>query len=943
MATSPYNISQTNVLIPSGQRVASSPGDTEYTDFSYGNSTGYAGLDYNSIQTTTVPPGTLTYSFTNEIYKSYMRKLDIQFIVYNMRPNSYVYNFFDGEPVDNLIQRLNVIELSSNATYFGLITPTLRNLPNFPGVSNGSITAGDVNLTREKITVGSASADIIFTELNANGNTVLYISEFRGQDVNSVISVGNTVIGQQSNNSSVIRSIKHYTGVLKFVPVTEGIPGANANGYISFSNTAATVNTVIATDSSTTYGLKLSNEAANVDNYYVGNTITFFSSNLPGITSNITSYNAASRLITVSPKVDNIRNSTDVVYSIGDGRPSSLYSVTGNTQAHFTSSRGFMGGILKLPGYGVQDRYNFKVGKRLFRVLDDANNNTEASTTVAEYFFSSYNIEDGQTVISSGNNVVITSSQTRSSVYPYKGKSPLAQSFFIDDADYPKGMFVPYIDVFFAGKGTQPIEMQIRPMVNGYPDSTKILRNATTILQPEFVNVLPLSSNTKPNTSNSSHYTRFTFPSPVYLSSGTEYAFVILTNDFDYKIYVSEVGAKILGTSRIISEQPYLGSLFKSQNSTTYDAIQSEDIMFVIHKCQFDAQGTVTFHEFKDPNDEGLFKIGDANLKMDCFTVMSDSIQLPGTRIDYRYQATTFANNVLDNDFTQFSPDYRVLLNDKKYVLSKDLPQQSFIMKVDLYTDDPDVSPIIFPERQELSTAAAYINNCGLEDGITHLLSTGNNYTYQNTSVTVTGPSGISANGIVVLGYADNVSKMQVNGIYWDNPGSGYFDNVSVTIVSSDANTTNDNAASFYITSESDPSGGPSVARYISKTVVLAPEFDAGDLRVYLTASKPPEANIHVYYKVKNTYDTEDIMNKNWVRMERVPGVITDSVNLEPLEFEYRPSLSSNNILYSTDVATYDKFNEFKIKIVLSSSSTSYYKIPYVYDMRAIALPGDTE
>ena len=158
MATSPYNISQTDITIPLGQKTATSPLDTAYPG--YGNSTGYAGIDYNSIQTTTIPPGTLTYSFTNEIYKSYMRKLDIQFLSYNMRPNSYVFNFFDGQRVDNLIQRLNVLELSSNATYFGLITPTLRNLPNFPGVSSNGTIQGDVNITREQISIGNAHADI---------------------------------------------------------------------------------------------------------------------------------------------------------------------------------------------------------------------------------------------------------------------------------------------------------------------------------------------------------------------------------------------------------------------------------------------------------------------------------------------------------------------------------------------------------------------------------------------------------------------------------------------------------------------------------------------------------------------------------------------------------------------------------------------------------------
>ena len=133
------------------------------------------------------------------------------------------------------------------------------------------------------------------------------------------------------------------------------------------------------------------------------------------------------------------------------------------------------------------------------------------------------------------------------------------------------------------------------------------------------------------------------------------------------------------------------------------------------------------------------------------------------------------------------------------------------------------------------------------------------------------------------------------------------------------------------------------MARYISRTVTLAPEFNAGDLRVYLTAVKPPESNVQVYYKVHNRYDNEPISEKNWVRMTQRIGEINFSSALNPIELEFRPSMNSNNIIYTTNTATFDTFSQFKIKIVMSSSDTVWSKIPFVYDMRAIALPADTE
>lgn len=950
MASNPTSIGYNNITIPSqdvssrNSTIATNPNYFELTSGAYGSTSGFTGgLEYDLIQTSTVAPGAITYSFSNEIYKSYMRKLDINFISANLRPNRKTYPFFDGVDVSNIIQRPNMIEISGNSVFFGVITPKIRNIAN---VSNMTVT-GAIDTTREKIQIGNSSADIIYTEVTSGGNTIIYCGEFRGMTPNDVITVGNTVTGVKSGATGSILSLKHSSGKLRFVPTTES-SSFDANTFVNSNSFLLSSNGYVVipkSDPNVTYGLKLGPDASSVDGFYVGNTITIMGGSIVGETSNIISYNAATKLISVSPPLNGIGSRDDLYYSIGEGRPESRYALSNGVQSHWTTSRGFLGGILRLPGYGVSPRYNFRVGKRLLRLSDNANNNSELATSIAEYVFCSYSVEEAQT-ISTGNNVIITTSSSgRTSVLPYKGKSPIAQSFFIDENEHPKGVFVPYIDVFFASKGTQPIEMQIRPMVNGYPDSYRLLKNATVTLQPEDVNVVPFTGNTLPQSANSSHFTRFNFPAPVYLQPGTEYAFLLVTNDYDYRIYASELGQRILGTNRIISEQPYLGSMFKSQNSTTYSAVQSDDIMFVIHICQFNTQGTITFNEYKDITAEAPLTGVDANLKMDMFTVMSDAIQIPGTSLTYRYQSTSFANNALDTEFTQFEPDQRVFLDNKKIIYHESYPTKSFVVKVDMSTTDPDVSPIIFPERQEVITAANYINNMGINPAAVKLISGGNNYTSQNTSLVISSNTGVGANGYAITGLLtttgnENYEKV-IGKLEFDSFGFGYYEDIDISIVSSDANTTGANAASLSIETEVGQSGGPALARYISKTVTLAPEFEAGDLRVYLTAAKPPEANVQVYYKVRNSYDVDDISKKNWVRMERKIGIISDSINLQPIELEFRPSLTSNNIIYSTDAATFDTFNQFKIKIVLASSSTSFLKIPYIFDMRAIALPGD--
>ena len=47
------------------------------------------------------------------------------------------------------------------------------------------------------------------------------------------------------------------------------------------------------------------------------------------------------------------------------------------------------------------------------------------------------------------------------------------------------------------------------------------------------------------------------------------------------------MGKLDVGGSRLVSEQPHLGVLFKSQNNTTWNAIQSQDLKFTLYRAEF--------------------------------------------------------------------------------------------------------------------------------------------------------------------------------------------------------------------------------------------------------------------------------------------------------------------------------------------------------------------
>jgi hypothetical protein len=158
---------------------------------------------------------------------------------------------------------------------------------------------------------------------------------------------------------------------------------------------------------------------------------------------------------------------------------------------------------------------------------------------------------------------------------------PIAQSFTIND---PNGVFVTKLDIFFEEKSkSADVWVEIREMVNGYPSST-VLKYSHVVKRQE--NVL--------TSTDGSIATTFEFEAPVYLNgNGTEYCFVIGSTDPEYRVYVAELGEKDKISGGMITTQPAMGSLFKSQNASTWNAEQYEDIKFTLYNALFDKSDMV--------------------------------------------------------------------------------------------------------------------------------------------------------------------------------------------------------------------------------------------------------------------------------------------------------------------------------------------------------------
>jgi hypothetical protein len=168
--------------------------------------------------------------------------------------------------------------------------------------------------------------------------------------------------------------------------------------------------------------------------------------------------------------------------------------------------------------------------------------------------------------------------------YNFNGRDPLAQTFSVTEAT---GVFITRCEVYFRTIDDTdiPVTLQIRTVDLGVP-TQRVLPFSEVVINPSEINV----------SGDGSVSTSFTFKAPVYLEGGKDYAIVLLSNSTKYSVYISRVGENDLITQEFISNQPYLGSLFKSQNGSTWDASQWEDLKFVLHRADFIDSGTLEYY-----------------------------------------------------------------------------------------------------------------------------------------------------------------------------------------------------------------------------------------------------------------------------------------------------------------------------------------------------------
>jgi hypothetical protein len=644
----------------------------------------------------------------------------------------------------------------------------------------------------------------------------------------------------------------------------------------------------------------------------------------------------------------------------------------------------------------------FKTGDRLLRV-DNRTTATDpqSATTFAQGMFTasslatkSQSLNFGGTVQAAAKSTVFTSSQQRFNQLiaqtiidiPPSG-DPVSQTFIVDQNTYPNGAFIKSIKVFFKSKPTTtsapPVKLFIVDTLNGYPSGQVIDGTLVTKTVQEIK-----TSNT-PQYLDSNTYTEFEFDYPVYIRSGNLYAFILQTTSPDYVIWIaqqnqiavassaseippSSANYKTPSTITKIGSSPYVGALFESQNGITWTADQTKNMMFTIENCVFNTAASPTIQYVvpkKIPmrkmvgldldyannantitNTNGIFYGED--VKMDAFNITSTDFTPTTTAISYSYTPTLYSDYTADSTKNVQPGKYGTTMIDHIYlddgkgsrVLDAN-SSSSFILYANLTSADKYVSPILSDDGTSLFAIRYLINNMGIANSDITVTSANTAnvtavYTSTPPAVTISAPTGLG--GSQAYATANLISNGSggyiVDKINVTTAGSGYITTPTITIASNGSV-----SATATIAGETSAKGGNGNVRYITKKVVLTPENDSGDLRVYYTAYKPSGSNIYVYYKILNRNDPEPFNDQNWQLMTDISaGALTNSLSRDDLkEYVAAPGtggIPDNIISYtSTSGITYNQFSQFAIKIVMASSDSA--RTPIIHDLRVLALP----
>lgn len=922
----------------------------------------------------------------------FLRENEISFGAKNLKPGATANLFFDDIKINNFTQRASIINVASSATFLSLkqnqgiygansnayaevVGTSISNNQNLIYVNDNFISLHVEKDITDPDVAPLASTDFIKDQVvyqspdgtqtffQAYTGVALPFTTFMGtvkrwqplsstkgllvvQPQRGILNVSNTVgtsnLWNWSTGANKLRKVNRIDAnnrfqaaeELRYIEDNQTVTTVStSNSYVALSSVVTAANTlnnktiVLSTNDINRDGLQ--NLIGNTL-YIVKGTNVGFNAVVQNVTTN--SYYGWTEAVLSSQYPYTPDNTT--IYSFDD---------------HTVDDVGAMYGIFHLPAY---QNLRWLSGERLFTITDTAlyNDNGYKMRAIAKY--SAIGLFDTATNARDGVARDLTPSTLRTApnatelTQKINDRKFMSQTFFTPKGNAvvngvvknAYGVFVSSIDLYFKAKPTDgnellPFTVAITRVVDGLP-SNEIIAERT--LEPAYIQV------TGDRPLYGQNATKFAFQDPVYLLPATEYAIQLMTESPDYEVWTAVMGDEYVdanGNTRRVSEQPYVGSFFKSQNASKWTPILNQDLMFTINRASFStAPTTVYFDLVRSPD---LVK----NVYMDAVKLAATEQQFAPTNINYELTSylldeTETKVDLINNEYYSFGKDTTVssVTSKRRRFIKAANNSVGVNLKVTMSTTDETVSPVINRERLGLIAVQNIINNAGISNNLITITNGGTHNTAANIVVTISNPdvgSNVATANVTPALFVNG----KVTGINIINPGAGYFTTPTITIAEPIFCPAN---ATAVINGETDASGGNILSKYQTKVVTLKDGFDAGDLIVRLNAIKPQGTEIAVYFKVLSAADSDSFVSKTWQRMTPVVDQVSADQGTS-VAIEYRYTLNNGRISYfdgKRSMPLNGTFKNFAVKIRLTAEDPTV--VPSVESMTVLAVPGDT-
>lgn len=516
----------------------------------------------------------------------------------------------------------------------------------------------------------------------------------------------------------------------------------------------------------------------------------------------------------------------------------------------------------------------------------------------------------------------------------------IAQSFYVENV---KGIFLTAIDLYFKTVTTStslPVKMELRSMLNGQPTTTVIPGSLVTV-----------NSSDVNYSTNASTATRFEFDEPVFLQGLRDYAFVMATNTSHYELFASVSDTFVIGsTVERISKQQTLGSLFFSQNATTFTAAQELDIAFKLIRAKFkhssatavlrnaslptrvlglnpisvdsgDTRVVVNHpnHGFQ-PKDRVLVDLngggtigGIDSAAMNGLHII-DSADFSGYAFRIASSATSTSvgggNNVTvekNIPYSRIYPSTQILTPKGTFVAAgfKGTKSQAYnatnygsTTATDRYAKQANFQPIVMNENNDADLPYAVLTDRLADSAGITTKSAEMSITMNSDDSSVSPVIDLQRASLILIG--NQIDKQ----------------------ASSDTVGFNIPLAGTYV-SESAATGGSAAAKHLTKVVTLTEE--AVGLKILLGANRPTDTDFQVWFRTAS--QDEDITTNDFTLLTEETTNPTDNNPNVFRDYEYLAGGQGGDLT---------AFKKFQIKIEMRSINPA--KAPSFQDLRIIAL-----